>query len=110
MRNLVEDFLSYLRHERGQSPQTQKTYAALMENFAAWAEKQGITEWANVRLPDLMRFLEHEQTRPFKDAGGPIDGGPKTIGRLSSETLYLQIAALRAFYRFCETEKHLPDN
>jgi site-specific recombinase XerC len=30
MRNLVDDFLVYLRHERGQSEQTQKTYAALL--------------------------------------------------------------------------------
>jgi integrase/recombinase XerD len=103
MRNLVEDFLVYLRHERGQSPQTQKTYAALLENFVVWAEKQGFGEWRQVKLADLMRFLEHEQTRPFKDAAG----GP---GKLSSETLYLQIAALRAFYKFCETDKHLPGN
>ena len=40
MRNLVDDFLVYLRHERGQSEQTQKTYAALLLNFVAWAEGQ----------------------------------------------------------------------
>jgi integrase/recombinase XerD len=104
MRNLVEDFLFYLRHERGQSPQTQKTYAALLENFIAWAEKQGLKEWTAVRLQDLMRFIEQEQTRALKD------GGDDSQARLSSETLYLQIAALRAFYRFGETEKHLPEN
>jgi integrase/recombinase XerD len=104
MRNLVEDFLFYLRHERGQSLQTQKTYAALLENFILWAEKEGLKEWTQVRLPDLMRFLEHEQNRPLKDAP------KKPAARLSSESLYLQIAALRAFYRFGETEKHLPEN
>ena len=30
---LVEDFLQYLRHERGQSDHTQKTYAALLGKF-----------------------------------------------------------------------------
>ena len=30
--------------------------------------------------------------------------------RLSSSSLYLEIAALRAFYKFCETEKLLPVN
>ncbi len=104
MRNLVEDFLFYLRHERGQSLQTQKTSAALLENIIAWAGKQGLTEWARVRLADLMRFLEHEQTRALKDAA------PESAARLSSETLYLQIAALRAFYRFGGAEKHFPEN
>src|SRR5205823_12897207 len=32
------------------------------------------------------------------------------ICRLSTESLYLEIAALRAFYRFAENEKLLPQN
>jgi len=32
------------------------------------------------------------------------------LRRLSSETIYLEIAALRAFYRWAEVEKHLPAN
>ena len=50
MQNLVEDFLSYLRHERGASPQTQKTYAALLLNFTAWAGGQGLQDWSRVTL------------------------------------------------------------
>ena len=45
MQNLVEDFLQYLRHERGQSDYPAKTYAALLGKFTGWAEKQGITDW-----------------------------------------------------------------
>ena len=45
MQNLVEDFLSFLRHERGASPQTQKTYAALLRNFTAWAAGRGLRDW-----------------------------------------------------------------
>lgn len=104
MQNLVEDFLVYLRHERGQSEQTGKTYAALLGNFVAWAEKRGVKDWKAVTLRDLMDFLEHERTRQLKDE-------PRESGRrLSSESLYLQIAALRAFYNFAETEKILPQN
>jgi len=51
-----------------------------------------------------MAFIEHERARALKDA--PPGGGKK----LSSETIYLQIAALRAFYAFAEDEKHLPQN
>ena len=53
MRNLVEDFLVFLRHERGQSDQTEKTYAALLFNFVDWAETRGLKEWGQVRLADL---------------------------------------------------------
>jgi len=104
MQNLVEDFLVYLRHERGQAQHTEKTYAALLGNFLAWADKHGFTDWKAVRLRDLMDFLEHERNRTLKDEP------EKAAGRLSSESLYLQIAALRAIYKFAETEKILPQN
>ena len=38
MRELVEDFLIYLRHERGLADHTQRTYADLLGAFVAWAE------------------------------------------------------------------------
>jgi integrase/recombinase XerD len=104
VQNLVEDFLVYLRHERGQARHTEKTYAALLGNFLAWAKTRGLADWKAVTLRDLMDFLEHERTRRLKTE--PDEGG----GRLSSESLYLQIAALRAFYNFAEAEKKLPQN
>ena len=104
MQTLVEDFLQYLRHERGQAEHTQKTYAALLGKFTAWAAKQNLTDWKSVELKHLMAFLQHERERPMADE-------PKeSIKRLSSESVYLEIAALRAFYRFAENEKLLPTN
>ncbi len=104
MQTLVEDFLQYLRHERGQSDNTAKTYAALLGKFTAWAEKQGLTAWTQVELKHLMAFLQHERTRP------PADEPKASAKRLSGESVYLEIAALRAFYKFAETEKLLPAN
>ncbi|MDQ6631739.1 MAG: tyrosine recombinase [Verrucomicrobiota bacterium] len=104
MQNLVEDFLSYLRHERGQAQHTQKTYAGLLKKFVDWAEKQNLTSWNAVELSHLMSFLEHERERGLLNL--PKDSPRK----LSSESLYLEIAALRAFYRFAENEKFLPAN
>jgi integrase/recombinase XerD len=104
MNQLVEDFLQYLRHERGQAEHTQKTYAALLNKFSAWAAKQGLSDWHSVKFPHLMAFLQHERERVL--ANQPKES-PR---RLSSESLYLEIAALRAFYRFAETEKLLPAN
>jgi integrase/recombinase XerD len=104
MNQLVEDFLQYLRHERGQAEHTQRTYAALLNKFVAWAAKQGITDWKSVEFPHLMAFLQHERERAL--ANEPKE----SARRLSSESLYLEIAALRALYRFAENEKLLPAN
>jgi integrase/recombinase XerD len=104
VQTLVEDFLQYLRHERGQAEHTQKTYAALLNKFTTWAAKQNLTDWKSVELRHLMAFLQHERVRAL--ANEPKE----STKRLSSESVYLEIAALRAFYRFAETEKLLPVN
>jgi integrase/recombinase XerD len=51
-----------------------------------------------------MAFLQHERERVL--ANQPKES-PR---RLSSESLYLEIAALRAFYNFAQNEKLLPAN
>jgi integrase/recombinase XerD len=124
MQTLIEDFLQYLRHERGQAEHTQKTYAALLKKFTDWAAKQNLTDWKSVELKHLMAFLQHERERNLLPAGRTGLGATKQSGggssaasphqnslqRLSSESVYLEIAALRAFYRFAESEKLLPTN
>ena len=127
MNVLVEDFLQYLRHERGQSDNTAKTYAALLGKFTAWAGTQNLTDWKQVELKHLMAFLQHERERNLMPVGRASSraalNAPKPISgssaasphqnsprRLSSESVYLEIAALRAFYLFAETEKHVPVN
>ena len=107
MQTLVEDFLQYLRHERGQSDNTARTYAALLGKFTDWAAKQNLTDWQAVELKHLMAFLQHERARPLLNE--PNLAGRDTK-RLSGESVYLEIAALRAFYRFAENEKLLPAN
>src|SRR4051812_24175166 len=104
MQNLVEDFLQHIRNERGQAEHTQRTYAALLNKFVTWAGKQGLTDWKDVQLSHLMSFLQQERDRP-------VANDDKNSGRrLSSESVYLEIAALRSFYRFAENEKILPQN
>lgn len=114
MQHLVEDFLQHLRHERGQAEHTQRTYAALLGKFVRWAGGQGLSDWRAVELSHLMAFLQHERERPVitpesrRSTPGPP--APASRRRLSSESVYLEIAALRAFYKFCETEGLLPLN
>lgn len=104
MNELVEDFLTYLRLERGQSEQTQKTYAALLGKFTVWAEAEGLSNWRSVELKHLMAFLQVERERV------PKDQPKESAAKMSSESIYLQIAALRAFYKYTENEKILPVN
>jgi len=104
MQNLVEDFLQFLRHERGQSDNTARTYAAILGRFIAWAQKQNLNDWKQMELKHLMLFLQHERERNLETE--PKDS-PR---RLSGESVYLEIAALRAFYKFAENEKLLPQN
>jgi integrase/recombinase XerD len=104
VQNLVEDFLQYLRNERGQSENTHKTYAALLGKFLAWAEKQRLSDWREIELRHLTEFLLHEQQRKLANAD------EKSTRKLSTSSLYLAIAALRAFYKFCEQERLLPEN
>src|ERR1019366_2224753 len=127
VQTLVEDFLQYLRHERGQSDNTAKTYAALLGKFTAWAAKQNLTDWQSVELKHLMAFLQHERARNLMPVGRASsraglgvekqsDGSPGASPhqnpprRLSGDSVYLEIAALRSLYRFAENEKLLPAN
>ncbi len=104
MQNLVEDFLQFLRHERGQAEHTRKTYAAILHHFLAWAATQNISDWRAVELSHLMAFLTEERARPVAHEA------PESVRKMSASSLYLEIAALRAFYRFAENEKLLPAN
>lgn len=104
MQSLLEDFLQYLRHERGQSGHTQRTYAGLLGRFVIWARQEKLTDWRQVELRHLMAFLQQERERR------PAHEPKESVRRLSGESVYLEVAALRAFYRFAEAEKHLPVN
>ena len=104
MENLVEDFLQYSRSERGQAEHTQRTYAALLGRFLKWAEEQGLNDWRAVKLKHLTQFLLHEQQRRVANAP------ENSTRKLSTSSIYLAIAAFRAFYKFCETERLLPEN
>ena len=104
MRHLVEEFLQFVRQEKGQSDRTVITYASLLERFVVWAESQQLFSWDRIDLKILQRFLEAQRNRPLENRTD------NEADRLSIESLYLQIAALRSFYRFCEQEGHMKSN
>jgi integrase/recombinase XerD len=105
MQLAVEDFLQYLRMERGQSENTQKTYAALLGRFVGWAGHGGLRDWKEIQFNHLTAFLASERERALLNR----DDEQKKR-QLSSESLYLQIASLRAFYKYAENEKIVGTN
>lgn len=104
MEHLVEDFLQYSRSEKGQAEHTQRTYAALLGKFLKWAGKRGFANWRAIELKHLTEFLLDEQKRRLAKVP------ENSTRKLSTSSIYLAIAAFRAFYKFCETEKLLPEN
>ncbi|MBM3847371.1 MAG: tyrosine recombinase, partial [Verrucomicrobia bacterium] len=104
MDELIDDFLGYLRHERGQSENTQRTYKYLLDQFVRWAGENGLREWKDVELKHLTQFVQAERQRP------PLRPDAPEGAKLSGESIYLSIAALRALFRFAEAEKLLPVN
>lgn len=101
MEALLEDFLVYLRHERGRAARTQEAYAAVLRQFTGWARERGVTDWGGVELSHLTGFLGEERRRSL-----PVGAGAAPR-RLGPDALYVRIAALRAFFRFAVTEGHL---
>ena len=113
MQALIEEFGQYLRHERGQSEHTQKAYSSILNRFANWAGEQQLTRWNAGELSHLLGYLSHQRNSatPTGDDAPKKPGRPRgDPARLSTESLYLEIAALKAFYRFCVQEQFLPSN
>ena len=113
MQALIEEFGQYLRHERGQSEHTQKAYSNILNRFADWAGTRQLARWNAVKLSHLLSYLDHQRNKekPTSDHAKKKRGRPRSeSAKLSTESLYLEIAALKAFYRFCVQEQFLPSN
>ncbi len=94
MEGLIEEFIQFLLHEKGQSRNTASTYSTQLRNFIAWAGKEKIRDWDDVGLKELTRFLSDERRRT------PAHEEEDSERRLSSNSIYLEIAALKAFFKF----------
>jgi integrase/recombinase XerD len=101
---MIEEFLVHLRHERGLAAHTQRTYSALLSRFARWAQFVGVTHWKELKAAQLTTYLEHERGRELEDFGSTAEA------RLSASSLYLQVAAIRAFFRFTTNEGFVAEN
>lgn len=104
MEFLVDDFLLYLRHEKGAAEKTQLTYSIVLRRLTKWARERKINKWQEFTRADLSEFLQDERDRRVKRSS------EESLHEPSVSTLYLEIASLKAFFKFCEAEKILPIN
>jgi len=113
MQALIEEFGQYLRHERGQAEHTQKAYGNILGRFADWAKGESLLHWNDVTLTHLLGYLQHKRENESAEAQGDAKKGGRPRGdsaKLSTASLYLEIAALKAFFQFCVQEEFLPTN
>ena len=113
MQALIDEFGQYLRHERGQSEHTQKAYSNILIRFADWSNEQSLQNWNEVEFSHLVGYLNHQRNEISSDSNEPQKkpGRPRSEStKLSTGSLYLEIAALKTFYRFCVQEEFLPKN
>ncbi len=90
MFNALSDFLIYCRVERRLSDLTCKAYERDARACLDFLRSQGIAALAEIRTPDLRRFLAEEATH-----------------RPSPSSQSRTVAALRCFFRFCVESEYL---
>ncbi|MDA7916545.1 tyrosine-type recombinase/integrase, partial [Verrucomicrobia bacterium] len=98
MEGLVEEFIQFLLHEKGQSKHTASTYSTQLRNFLSWAKKNRIKDWDQVTITELTMFLTDERDRM------PVYEKEEPAKKLSTNSIYLEIAALKAFFKFTQEE------
>ncbi len=90
MRDELDDFLHYCRVERRLAPLTCSAYERDVRACLNFLERHGVLSLAEVRAPQLRRFLADELTR-----------------RPAPASQARTVAALKCFFRFCVENEHL---
>ena len=90
--HLLQTFQEYLSVEKGLSDNSIYSYGYDLNKFAIFLEKEHIN-FLEVKINDIMRFLEEERER-----------------KISAKTLAREVVAIRQFYKFLRDEKRLDSN
>ncbi len=92
IRDQVEEFLSYIRLERGLSPMTRLSYQQDLKLFDTFLSKHRISSLAAVRPGDIREFLQQLRT----------SRSPATVGR--------KLAAIKGLFRYLEGQRAIERN
>jgi integrase/recombinase XerC len=95
MKQVIEQFIGYLRYERNASPQTIREYRRDTEQFAAFVTPPG-------EQPPAISAIDHHVVREY--VGMMYDRG------LERASVARRLASLRTFFKYCVREKHATQN
>jgi integrase/recombinase XerD len=93
MNSMLEQFLDFLRLEKGLSPHTGEAYQQDLKEFIGWLQRRRITSINNVTRRHIMDFLLDQ-----KEKGR----APTTLSR--------RLVAIRVFFRYLQQEGLLASN
>lgn len=93
METHLDLFLDYLAVERGLAANTRNSYSSDLLKFLSYLKGQGITDWSQVRLSEVMTFLALVQDQGL---------APRSRARL--------LATLRGFFKFMVHDSHLSES
>lgn len=93
MKELIDDFISYLSVERGLSVNTQSAYRQDLKKYTAFLHKRGITDLKATKKKDILDFIMHLKKKGL---------APASIARI--------VAAVKGFYRFLVMERRIPED
>ena len=89
----IDAFIRHLEYERRLSPETCKHYRRDLLDLAAWCDKTGLADWAD---------LDSEHVRSYSAACFRRGLSPRSIQR--------RLSAARTFFRYLLREKHVKHN
>lgn len=90
MEKLVDEFIEYLRVQKGASDNTEVSYRRDLKKMISHMEEKGISEADQIRSLDLQAYLLEMRNQNF---------APSTVSR--------NIASIRAFFQFLLKEKRV---
>lgn len=93
METQLDLFLEYITVERGLAANTRAAYSSDLIKFLSYLKDQGVSDWHQVRMSDVMSFLARAQQQ---------DLAPRSRARL--------LATLRGFFKFMVRDSHLNES
>ena len=93
MENLIAEYLSHLRVERGSSPRTVSAYELDLADYAVFLGEHGLTEAGDVRREDVVAYESSLVDRGY---------APSSVKR--------RVSVVKGFHRFLVREGYVGKN
>ncbi len=107
MKKQIEDFINYLKIERGLSLNTCTAYESDLMQYISFLKKNKIQSWDSKKI-DMINYLTHLRGQTskveFRASKFYFRGLTPKIRGLTPSSISRKVASIKAFYRFMDTE------